>query len=73
MVFLSCYYFECSCLVDFDLFSCIGEKIYLVLCAFEVCFGYPVVFVCIGTFDISILFINVFYLGVISPNSSSES
>ena len=43
VVFLSFYYFDNSCLVDFDLYSCIGRKIYLVLCDFVVCFAYSVV------------------------------
>ena len=31
MVFLNYYDFECFCWVNFDLFSCIDEMIYLVL------------------------------------------
>ena len=47
VVFLNYLYYECFCWVKFDLFSCIGEMIYLVLYIFVVYFGYLVVFVCI--------------------------
>ena len=35
MVFLNYYDFECFCWVNFDLFSCIDEMIYLVLYFFS--------------------------------------
>ena len=38
VVFQSYCYYECFCLVDFGLFSCIDRMIYLVLCIFVVYF-----------------------------------
>ena len=47
MSFLNYFYYERFCLVNFDLFSCVDEMIYLVVYIFVVFSGYLVVFVCI--------------------------
>ena len=56
VVYQSCYYYVYFCVVNFDLFSCIGRMICLVLCVFAVCFDCLVVFVyirqyCVRIFD----------------------
>ena len=55
VVFLICCYYIYFCLVDFDLFSYFDRTIYLVLYAFEVCFGYLVVFVYIRKYYVRIV------------------
>ena len=48
MVFMNYFYCERFCWVNFDLFSCTDEMIYLVLYFFVVYFGYFVVFSAFG-------------------------
>ena len=38
VVFKSYCYFECFCVVNFNLFACIDRMIYLVLCTFVIFF-----------------------------------
>ena len=52
--FLNFYYYKCFCGVNFDLSSCIDEKICWVLYIFVVYFDYLVVFVCIQRYCVRI-------------------
>ena len=54
VVFQSYCYFECFCVVNFDLFACFDRMIYLVLCTFVIFFYCLASFICIQQYCVRI-------------------